>query len=891
MRQEVSRRVVALCALAIVAFAFWPSLFGGGSLVSADLVATAPPFDAHRPADFSLENGPGDTIGIHSHWASLADDVRSGDVGWWTPDLAGGQPTLKGGAPVFALPYLVVPDWYAPGLVAAVRTLVAIGLAVGFLRAIDLARSAALVGAVSYGLSGFMVGWMNWPQSSVAAFAPGLLWAVEAVLRRPRPWMAAPIGLMGAAMVWASFPAVLVYLLVAAGIYAVARLWVIVRDERPDRRWWLRVGTVVGVGGLVAVLAAVPFLLGFSEYLDWGDTSYRTGNPDDSAAGVGYLLTAVAPALWGSDAVGPAWFGEGNWVEFNTYVGASVAGLALVGIVAGLRGPDRTRRSIAAGLAAIGVVGVMVAYVGGPVGVLLGDLTGPLGGLMTRAKVLVAVAVAFGAGLGADRIVRAGDPASLRRDLRLSALVAGAGVVLSVPWVLDWYEAADGRGVVRQVVAVSTLPVFALLAFVGVAVARARARCSGRIAGAVLLVVVSVELLAFMMPVPTTVSRSERLRATPAHEVAQAVLEPGERLGGEGRVFFATTAQLFDLPDVRGHLLKSAGYQALLEEVDPDMVRVAGGGTATNPNVAVGTDPRTPEWAAMAVGAWAQFPESVPVGTRLDAPVPSTYADPSVDALVATTRVPDGGLRAVVFEVSVYNPGFVDVAVTTDDGTVDMQRWVEPVEGDLSFALLGEHLEPGSSVRVAIRTAEPMMLVGVDLDGAPVLGRVAGDDGLELVRVGDVTLLDVPAEPAHVVGGAVVEPDPDTAASLVADGFTVIDRDLGVPTVDAGAATTEATIEYGRDEVRITTAAGSPGGVLVVSVADYPGWEATVDGRPVDHATANAAFIGVPVEPGAHDVVLRFRPRRLGIEVTSLVVGLLLAGGLMVPPVRRRLSR
>ena len=179
-------------AIGVVAFAFWPALFGGGSLVSADIVATSPPFESHQPESFSLENGPGDPINIHAHWASLADDIRGGDFGWWNPELAAGQPMMKAGAPVFNLPYLVSPDWYAPGLVAAIRVLVAVGLAFGFLRSHELHRLSALVGGIAFGFSGFMVGWMNWPHSSVAALAPGLLWAIERLIRDPKPWRAVP---------------------------------------------------------------------------------------------------------------------------------------------------------------------------------------------------------------------------------------------------------------------------------------------------------------------------------------------------------------------------------------------------------------------------------------------------------------------------------------------------------------------------------------------------------------------------------------------------------------------------------------------------------------------------------------------------------------------------
>ena len=333
-------------AVAVVAFAFWPALFGGGSLVSADIVATSAPFDAYQPASFSLENGPGDPINIHAHWASLADDIRSGEFSWWNPELAAGQPTMKAGLPVFNVPYLVSPDWYAPGLVAALRVLAAVGLAFGFLRSHGLHRLSALVGGIAFGFSGFMVGWMNWPHSSVAALAPGLLWAIERLIRDPRPWRALPLGGVGALMVWANFPSVLIYVLIGAAAYGLIRLADEWRRARAPE-WVLPRAAVVGVAVVLAALLAGPHLLGFSDYIDWADTSHRVGNPDDSSAGIAYLMTAVAPAIWGSDAVGPAWFGEGNWVEFNAHVGVSVLLLSVFGLVSALRSGPGRRRSLA----------------------------------------------------------------------------------------------------------------------------------------------------------------------------------------------------------------------------------------------------------------------------------------------------------------------------------------------------------------------------------------------------------------------------------------------------------------------------------------------------------------------------------------------------------------
>jgi hypothetical protein len=873
-------------AVAVVAFAFWPALFGGGSLVSADIVATSPPFDSYQPESFSLENGPGDPINIHAHWASLAGDVRNGDFTWWNPDLAAGQPTMKAGVPIFNTPYLVSPDWYAPGLVAAIRVLTAIGLAFGFLRSHSLHPVSALVGGIAFGFSGFMVGWMNWPHSSVAALAPGLLWAIERLVRDPRPWRAVPLGGAVALMIWANFPSVMIYVLLGAAAYGLIRVaheW----RRASTRQWVVPRVAVLLVAVLLAVLLAGPHLIGFSDYVEWADTSHRVGNPDDSSAGLAYLMTSVAPAIWGSDAVGAAWFGEGNWVEFNAHVGASVLLLSLFGLVSGMRSGRGRRRSLAASLAAVAGLGVLIAYVGGPIAVALGDLTGSQGGLMTRAKVLWSIGIALGAALGVERLLESADREG-RRDLLATAAVLGAATLVLAPSALDWLDTARAAGVLRETLAVSATAALAAAATVGIVVARIRGRATAAAAGWALVAVVAVELLAFAMPVPTIVSRDERLASTPAHDEVIGLLAPGERLAGEGRTFFPSTTQLFDIDDARGQLLKSPGYQALLRALDPAMLRPDGGGTPTYPNLTEGIDPASPVWDALGVGAWAQFPDSMPVGSLTEPPPGRASADPFVQTLRGSTRVPVGGLRAVVLRVEPFVGGFVDVTIETDDGQVMIHRWVEPDDaGVLPVAVVGEHLRVGSDVRVAVAASASTLLVDLDEVGALTLGTVAGGDGLALVRTGDVLLYDRAVAPVHLVDHAVLEPSPQDAARLVAAGEHVVDRDIGLPGRRTGTAALEVlATDYGDDRIAVDIAVDRPS-LLIVSQTHYPGWTATVDGVPAAVVVADAGFLGVPVGDGAREVVLEFRPEHLRVSVWLLVGGVVLSVALVVDARRR----
>ena len=63
------------------------------------------------------------------------------------------------------------------------------------------------------------------------------------------------------------------------------------------------------------------------------------------------------------------------------------------------------------------------------------------------------------------------------------------------------------------------------------------------------------------------------------------------------------------------------------------------------------------------------------------------------------------------------------------------------------------------------------------------------------------------------------------------------------------------------------------GGVLVVSVSFYPGWHATVDGRPVGVHRVNHRVMGVVVPAGARRVALEFHSPALRLGLIAAVLG------------------
>ncbi|MBK8691206.1 MAG: YfhO family protein [Deltaproteobacteria bacterium] len=70
--------------------------------------------------------------------------------------------------------------------------------------------------------------------------------------------------------------------------------------------------------------------------------------------------------------------------------------------------------------------------------------------------------------------------------------------------------------------------------------------------------------------------------------------------------------------------------------------------------------------------------------------------------------------------------------------------------------------------------------------------------------------------------------------------------------------------------------------MLVVGEPWYPGWRASVDGRPAELLRVDLALRGVALGPGAHTVRMEYTaaPLRLGAAISGVAIALaaLLAG-------------
>ncbi len=104
-----------------------------------------------------------------------------------------------------------------------------------------------------------------------------------------------------------------------------------------------------------------------------------------------------------------------------------------------------------------------------------------------------------------------------------------------------------------------------------------------------------------------------------------------------------------------------------------------------------------------------------------------------------------------------------------------------------------------------------------------------------------------------------------------------LSRDYPVRTEDS---VTVARAEIGNDPERVGFKVDLPKpGILVVSESAYPGWYATLDGKPTRWVTADFVLRAVEVPPGRHVVRFTYQPRsvRRGLWISALGLFAILA--------------
>ena len=106
-------------------------------------------------------------------------------------------------------------------------------------------------------------------------------------------------------------------------------------------------------------------------------------------------------------------------------------------------------------------------------------------------------------------------------------------------------------------------------------------------------------------------------------------------------------------------------------------------------------------------------------------------------------------------------------------------------------------------------------------------------------------------------------------------------------------STAQVTITSYKPNNLVYTAESGKGGVVVFSEIYYPGWTATIDGKPAELGRANYVLRALKVEPGKPEIVLDFHPQSLKTtETVAYIAGglllLVIIGGIVVTVLKRK---
>ena len=940
----ITRRELAWAILLwgmVVSLFLAPVLLTGRVWSPADLLYDYAPWSAQAPGGWAgASNGLlADDVLVFEPWfQASAARLHTGALPLWQPDNMLGAPALGNmQSAVFDplnWPYFVWPD---PALLV-VRAwlklfLLALGMYVLARTTLRVRPLAAIVAVLPFTFGAFVTVWLLYPHTAAIVWLPWLWWATARFLAQPAPRPLVGVAALVTLTLLAGQPEMAYQIALGSGLFAALVAW------QAAPRQWGRIAGRLGLWGVaygLGTAGAAIQLAPFWEYLSQssGLISRSGAAAVDAGLPFRYFWTALVPDLFGNPAQHNWWATVSNYNETNVYCGLLPWLLAPFA----LRRRDRHTQALAVLLIVASLVALGTVY-GWPL--IRGAVQAiPLMQLVAggRLVVLVQFALALLAALGAEALLERLGERQPRRLWALAVILPAVGggalvfPVLIAQGVFLLPADATVRATWTAALVRSTavlLPTVALLA--AVLVLGQRRPAWGRIAFLGGVGLLAADLAAVHSTYNPTVDRSAYYPATPLTDYLRT--RPGLFR------FAALDATLMPNTNLRYGLANFAGYDALLpRSYHQAVVRI-------DPQVpALGYTPyhilQSPLLNLFNVHYLIASPDHDPnyrsdqrqeIGGHFAAEIQGTQqigqtfvagTDQLAEVQVRGATYGRALAGEVVFHLKTDPGSATDLVTQAVPGARlgEGQWWVfhfPPIaaaKGRAFYFYLDAPATPvGQGGTVAYSEGDPYLAGSRVVAGQPAAGdlmfRTAslppGDsDGRWFLPVWDggargVTVYEnqrvLPR--AWLTHQVVVETDSarrldrltaptfDGAITAVLDAPLPVDQPL--PSVRPGAADQVTMRRYDPEAVDI--ASDSPAaGLLILADQAFPGWEATVDNRPVAIHTTDHALRGVYLPAGAHLVQFRYRPASLRWGAAISTVAGLAALGFVVLPLRRR---
>ncbi|MBP6017288.1 MAG: YfhO family protein [Candidatus Promineofilum sp.] len=883
----------------------------------------------------------GDTfLYFYPYWQAAADALRSGRVPLWNPDIFMGVPFLANSQTGFFYPlnwplWLLLPTPYAVNASILIHVAIAgIGTYLAGRRTLALGRWAALFAAVLFALGGYLTGQVEHiNQLQGLAWLPWFFAVLSPLVTAGRStptWRETASSIVAVA--------VLLALQLLAGHTQTAfisgmavALWLLVHLLRgADRsRAFRRMAVVLGAGvALAALLAAVQLL----PTLELAGQSSRQG---------GLPLNDVLSFSWNPLHLTRAWlpaYGQTLFTEYVAFLPLTALALAVVGAWVWRKNPAVAAWVIVAGLTLVLALGrfTPVYYL---LGRLPGF---DLFRAPARWLAVASLAIALLAGYGWERLrlfaaadsETAGSREPASRVFGQPLAVAGCGLLLLIVWgyAAGWLARwlPPGTEAPFELPALRTLLGWAIEAALGVFLFRAiltapPSRAQRGLFDLMTLVVAVLWLGSRGLPYDrlTTPEAYFDLRPPQARLAALATCAVPERPCASPPDRFLSLSDIFFDP---GDLAEIEGMYA--EQLEPaavyDYVVAVKHKEVLSPNLSMVTGlPAIDgfDGGVLPLRAYSELMRLVlPAGSEttdgrlreyLDAAPDSRWLSLFNGRYLITDKTGDLWREGVFFDrqhpVNVTEAAVAIADVSRFEAT---ELWMlaagspPPVEiksetGEIQRLTPVLHVAPN-----LYRVLYPGPLVAaISLLPCPAEAADCGVEGLTLVDSRDGTFQPLALPPYRLIFSGDVKIyenlDAQPRAFMVYDWHTVEDMAAAVAVMEtadfepqrmgvviggeephpspASRTGSVKILDYQPESVSLHVATDTAG-LLVLTDAFYPGWEATVNGDPAPVQQVDGLFRGVFLPAGEHEIVLSFRPNsfRRGTLLSALGIGLII---------------
>jgi hypothetical protein len=903
LRDPLAAVLIALSVLWI-AFSVGSPLTGRTTFQSTTILSTFAPWRADAPNDVSVtQYCNSDTIDAVAPGRALAErDLRKGQVAIYDPYQVGGSSSFLSQDtglfdPVTLIPFTALPLRIAPAYEKVLELIVVLLGMLLWIRRLGMSTAAGLVGGFTFAMSGFMVAWTNWPQTSVACWIPMLFWATERLAQRRSLSSALLVALPFAAMVLGGFPAVTGWAIYAAVAYLLMRLLAQRGRVRALVQGGLLGGVGLALGGGITAFMLLPFVDDYSGRSFAYRGKYGTDVLDHHS-----VITALFPNSVGACGYGHgvAWMLRGGYIESDMFIGSASLVLVLVALTGRLRPGVPTGPRVFLVLLALFIGNQMLFH--DPLEHLVAQLPVFSGNEPGRMRSVLGLAAAGLVAMGTDRIVASSwQPRWWRRPqtaVVTAVWVAAAATVGFIAYRTHKIDNVHHAGpALRRGIedALLVAAVTAVVVLIAASVRRARS-----IAILAVALLVAIQGGAYARGFWGRDPNSSFYPTTPTQALLNRDLGSSWRATGDHGALRSGTATFYASASPVGHANVQPEWLALLRAVDPTVAVTA---TFTSLNLTPMTI-QSPILDLMSVRYVVRSEDDIILGTGVAAPA-GNGSTPLSSTTAVTSAAGSAPLRAVgitfASPLSVLGAPYaaLRVQLLNASGAVistGTRRVYATLPTGTNYEIAVPDTGAASPLTARVRLLDDSNPTSVVThDGSAALTRVLKpDDGLSIVLSDGAVVYQRSTALPHVRWAGTVHSvpvDQQVAALAVAAPAGQVVLAPGAPGTGSGQPATVRVLTDGGTRVSADVDAQGAG-YLVVSNSSITGWSATVDGHAAPVVDADHGMQAVPVPAGDHRVVLTYTAAGLseGIAVTvgTLVVYAVLWG---VVARRRRTRR